>query len=594
MSNAFSMLSTADLEALQAGDMSKVSTQGLQMLAKAPAKQPDYNPTDDMSGFDRFAAGAGKFLTDQARGIGQRVGLVSDANVAESRSRDAALMKTTGGQAGNLFGAMATFLPTAMIPGANTLTGAAAIGAATGFLQPSLSTKESITNTALGGLAAPAAMGLVRGGQAVSQGAKGLLEPLTKGGQERIAQRVLQSSATDPVKAAQFASSAKEIVPGSKPTLAQVARDPGLAQLERTMLNNPEYAPALSQRFGAQRAARLDAVQNVAGKGDYYDLIKQGRKVFADEDYGKAIAQGFDQDMAKVMQPQIESLMQRPSIKAAQSDAVRLAAESGKTLDNFGSVEGMDWIKKALDNQISKASIPGSSIGKADLAALTQTKNDLMLTIEQIAPAYKAANQNYAAMSRQVNGMEVARDLLGKLNKPGSKYAQPGTAKEMGDAYSTELAKSIDSVKKATGMNKGLADVMPTRDIYSLENVARDLGRKSAAENMGRATGSNTVQNMASQNMLRRILGPTGMPESWAESTMLQSLLSPVQIGSKLSGADKKILDRITQGLLDPTDGLGLLTAPALNPGQGLLGVANQRYLPGAGLLAATRERENR
>jgi hypothetical protein len=519
------------------------------------------DPTEGMSAFDRGAAGAGKAIVDTVRGAGQWLGLTDRADVAESRKRDAALMNTTAGMVGNIGGNLALLAPTAFAPGAATLPGAAVIGAISGALQPSVSTKETLQNTALSAALAPASIMAVRGAQGLYQGAKGLVEPLTRSGQDRIAARVLQSSATDPARAAQMAGRSRELVPGSRPTLAQVAQDPGLAQLERTILNNPEYAPALQARLGNQRAARLEAVKNVAGRGDYYDDIKAGRALFAGEDYGRAMAEGVDQQMAKAIAPQIESLMGRPSIQSAQRDAIRLARESGVELTDFGSLQGMDWLKKALDNQISRAATPGSSIGKADLKALVQTKNDLMQTLEQIAPAYKTANDNFAQMSKQVNSMDVARDLMGRLNKPGSEYMQNGTGKEMGDAYMRALSLSKDSVKKATGMKGAIDDVMNPADIAALENVARDIGRKTFAENAGKATGSNTAQNLASQNMLRRMLGPTGLPESWAESTMLQSLLSPVQGASRFVGADQRIMNRLAQAMLDPLDGVGMLTA---------------------------------
>jgi len=519
------------------------------------------DPTEGMSAFDRGAAGAGKAIVDTVRGAGQWLGLTDRADVAEARKRDAALMNTTAGIVGNIGGNLALLAPTAFAPGAATLPGAAVIGAISGALQPSVSTKETLQNTALSAALAPASIMAVRGAQGLYQGAKGLVEPLTRSGQDRIAARVLQSSATDPARAAQMAGRSRELVPGSRPTLAQVAQDPGLAQLERTILNNPEYAPALQARLGNQRAARLEAVKNVAGRGDYYDDIKAGRALFAGEDYGRAMAEGVDQQMAKAIAPQIESLMGRPSIQSAQRDAIRLARESGVELTDFGSLQGMDWLKKALDNQISRAATPGSSIGKADLKALVQTKNDLMQTLEQIAPAYKTANDNFAQMSKQVNSMDVARDLMGRLNKPGSEYMQNGTGKEMGDAYMRALSLSKDSVKKATGMKGAIDDVMNPADIAALENVARDIGRKTFADNAGKATGSNTAQNLASQNMLRRMLGPTGLPESWAESTMLQSLLSPVQGASRFVGADQRIMNRLAQSMLDPLDGVGMLTA---------------------------------
>lgn len=547
-------------------------------MAKAPEKAPD--PTDGMSGLDKVRAGFGKAFSDLGQGVGQMVGLTSREDVAETRKRDAALMNTGGGLGGNIAGNLAALLPTAFIPGAATLPGAAMIGVGSGLMQPSTSTSETLMNAGIGGVASPAAILAGRGAVAAYQGGKALVEPLTKAGQERIAATVLQSSATNPSRAAANAAKAKALVPGSQPTLAQIADDPGLAQLERTLLNNPEYAPALQQRFANQRTARLGQVKNVAGTDDYYDAIKEGRSIFAKQDYDQAIQAGVDPKMAKAMAPQLQSLMERPSIQAAQRDAVRLAKESGVELSDTTSLQGLDWVKKALDNKISTASQPGSSLGKEDLRALVQTKSDLMATLEQIAPAYKQANDAYAGMSRQINSMDVARNLNRTLQRPGSEYAG-NSAKEMGQRFGEELSKAKDSVKKATGMNKALDDVMNTRDIAALESVARDYGRKAFAENAGRATGSNTVQNMASQNMLRRILGPTGLPETWAESTMLQTMLSPVQAGSKLLGADKRIMDRIAMGLLDPNDAAVLLGLPPPVT-RGLLGSPVQRVLPGA------------
>lgn len=550
---------------------------------------PAADPTRDMTGVERSVSGMGKALADIGRGVGQTVGLVDRKDVAESRKRDAPLMRTSEGFWGNIAGNVGALTGTALIPGASTLQGATMIGAGTGFLQPSTSTGETLLNTGIGGLAAPVANALVRGGVAAYQGGKALIEPLTRSGQERIAAQVLQASATNPAAAAAAAQGARPLVPGSKPTLAQAAGDPGLAQLERTILNNPEYAPALQQRFAQQRAARMDAVQNVAGRGSYYDDIVDGRRVFANEDYAKAIKEGVDPKMAKAMGPQIQSLMERPSIQQAQKDAIRLAKENGVSLAESptGSLEGLDWVKKALDNRISTASMPGSSIGKEELRALVQTKNDLMATLEQISPAYKQANDSYAAMSRQINSMDVARDLHKQLQKPGSEYLG-NSAREMGNDYARRLSQSVDSVKKATGQNRALADVMNTRDIAALENVARDFGRKSFAENAGKATGSNTVQNMASQNMLRRMLGPAGLPQEWAETQALQTLLAPIQGASKLTGADRRIMDRIAASLLDPEDAANLLLVnPELR--HGLLAMPQQRYIPAitSGLLAS-------
>lgn len=537
--------------------------------------------TDGMSSIDKFAAGVGKSVYDTARGIGQAVGVVDRGDVAESRKLDADLNNTTAGSVGQFVGDVATTVPLAFVPGANTVKGASLIGSAYGLLRPSASTEETVKNTAFGGAAGGGSILAGRALAAGYQGATGLLRPLTKSGQQEIAAEVLQRSATAPAKAAANIAKARPLVPGSAPTVAQIADDPGLAQLERSLINNPETAGPLQQVYSAQRAAREKAVSNVAGSPHYRGLIEEGRDVFARQDFADAFAQGIDQNMAKALKPQIDSLMRRPSMLRAQSVAKRLAAEQDQALTDFGSLEGMDWLKKALDNQISKASQPGSSIGKADLRALVQTKDDLMKTLEQIAPAYKVANDNFAKMSRQVNAQDVAAHLQGSLYK----NAQYGAGNELGSTYRNELAKAVESIKKPTGMNMELADVMPTQDIAALESVARDLVRKEAAQNLGKASGSPTMQNMLSQNLLQRIAGPLGVPESFAQNALAQTLARPY--GFAVAAGQQPINTILAEAMTNPALANQLLSlAPAASSKLGRAALGAERFLPVPGLLA--------
>lgn len=99
-------------------------------------------------------AGAGKAFTDIGRRAGQAVGSVSATDIDESRRLDAELMSTKAGLAGNIGGNVAMFAPTAFIPGANTVTGAALTGAASGLVQPTgtgdSTAKNILAGTALG------------------------------------------------------------------------------------------------------------------------------------------------------------------------------------------------------------------------------------------------------------------------------------------------------------------------------------------------------------------------------------------------------------------------------------------------------------
>lgn len=117
-----------------------------------------FDPTEGMSGTDKFLAGAGKAFYDIGRGVGQMTGAVSREEVDESRRLDAPLMRTGAGRFGNVVGGVAAFAPTAFIPGANTAAGAGLIGGAMGAAQPVGVDDSRLANAALGA-------GLGAGGQ---------------------------------------------------------------------------------------------------------------------------------------------------------------------------------------------------------------------------------------------------------------------------------------------------------------------------------------------------------------------------------------------------------------------------------------------
>lgn len=479
------------------------------------------------------SAGAGGVVGNALR-LGSRIPVVGNA---------LAKLATTTGSAGMTAGPGGG-VATNML--ARVAGGSLAGGAQAGLIDPNLAG----TGAVIGGVAGPAISLAGKVGGGVVGGARAIRDTVTQGGQQRIAENILRLSATNPEAAAAALARAKPLVPGSTPTAGQAAVDPGIAQLERTLVNNPATAPGLQTRYAQQRAARGAAIDEVAAtgpnSGSYYDDINEGRAIFAKEDYDAARKAGIDPEIAASMEAEIASLMGRPSIKAASAEAKRLAAETGEEITDMGSVQGMDWLRKALSNQISKAKASGAT---EDVRAMTQTYQDLGSTLEQIAPKYAEANRNYAAMSKQINSMDVARDLEKRYTPAAAEYGQ--SAQESGAAYMKALKAAQDSVKKSTGREQDLGDVMSTADIYKLENVARDLARKQYSQEAGRAVGSPTAQNLISQNFIQQIMEGAGLPASAAmESTLLNTMLRPLQFAGRL--AEPKVNNRLAELILDP------------------------------------------
>lgn len=160
------------------------------------------NPAEGMSGTAKFLSGAGKAMTDIGRGAGQllregietiappeqtisglvsgqrpssfadTLGLPTQQDIDLSKQRDAPLMETGAGTAGNITGAVATALPAMLIPGANSVAGAATLGTIQGALMPTATGESRTQNMAFGGVGGA-------GGQLAAKGLSRALNPQT-------------------------------------------------------------------------------------------------------------------------------------------------------------------------------------------------------------------------------------------------------------------------------------------------------------------------------------------------------------------------------------------------------------------------------
>jgi hypothetical protein len=102
------------------------------------------------SAVENFLAGAGKFFVDRGRGISQLFGADNQDEIDRAAERDAPLLDTGAGVAGNVVGGVAATLPLAFIPGVNTVAGAGLAGAGVGLTEPVRTGGSRGLNTALG------------------------------------------------------------------------------------------------------------------------------------------------------------------------------------------------------------------------------------------------------------------------------------------------------------------------------------------------------------------------------------------------------------------------------------------------------------
>jgi hypothetical protein len=179
--------------------------------------------------------GVGGVLGNAARAAGASPAVVSALNTAGFRTGLAPT--TVAGQAGSL----------ALRTGAGAATGAA--GAA--MVNP----EDAGTGAAIGAVLPGALQGLA----ATGRGAANAL----KSGKTRATERLANALGPDAVRQASALAAARELVPGSQPTVAQVLRTPQAGILER-VVSDSAGGVALKERYAAQNAARLAALDRVA------------------------------------------------------------------------------------------------------------------------------------------------------------------------------------------------------------------------------------------------------------------------------------------------------------------------------------------
>lgn len=576
---------------------------------KAIAKQRGevVDPTAEMGTGSRFAAGLGKSVVDTGRGIGQLFGLVSGQDVKNAREQDAPLMNTGAGLAGDVLGTVGTTIaPGGLLKAAGGIATAAkapiagqalssmgntlmipktvgqglGVGAGLGFIQPATNLGDRAVNTgigAVGGAAVPAV-------SAAYSGAKAAAEPFYDAGQQRILGRVLNRAAGDDA-ASVLANlkGAKELVPGSMPTAGQAANNAGIAALERTAVAiDPTVTTAYAKRTAGQNQARVKVLEDMAGTDGARAFFASERGATADDLYRQAYEKGVDitrdattgafKSKAEIagVKGEITKLLKRPAIQEAVEDARKLAANEGVRMDDFsGSVKGLDYVKRALDDKISKAS--GN-----EQRVLVDLKSRLLTTIDKLSPDYAAARSVFQDMSKPINEMDVAGAIAKRSIRPLDSTLMPNQfARVLND----------DTARAATGFNKAtLENTMSPENLRLLNAIKDDLMRAEFAKNAGRGVGSDTVQKLAYSNLLEGAGVPTWL-QSFGPAQMAGNVAS--RAGDAVYGrANRELASRLAQGLLTPTEAAQFMEAAARTQQPGLLGNSARGLLTPAGLAA--------
>lgn len=588
----------------------------LRRLAELEAKPRMLSdPTAGASWIDRMLMGMGTAGTELSQGFRQLFNVGDQKKLAEeiarSRKIDAPFKQGVAGTAGNIIGKVVPAVAASMVPGAGTVLGGAMIGGGMGLLEPSLSDAEAQKNVMFGG-AGGAGATLV--GRALPAVVGGLAAPFTRRGREGIVGKTLQRFAGDKADdVVQAASTAGAKTPGWQPTVAEASMNPGMAVLERGAASaDPLLAQAIAARALEQNAAALGAVQNIAGDSGRRAAAVTARESTAGPLYQQAQAMTVPADAS------LKKLMERPLFAQAMQRAKTLAANADDTfsiagkpaqstpsmiLDATGnpartvtaeavpaqlSGKGLHYLKMALDDMLDEGKRTG--LGGQQQRALKETIDQFGGWLEKNIPPYGQARQTYAQLSQPINEMDVGKALAEKLSPALMDFSPNVPGKITAQRYAQAVRNLDDLAQSATGFPGATASsAMSPGAMSTVRGVGEDLARRAIVQDMARGAGSNTAQNLASQNLMQQIFGPMGLPQSFAQSALAKTIAGPASMAFR-QGAEPEIQKLLARAMLDPQFAAQLL---ARNYGPGRITGGLQQLLPatgatGGGLLSAS------
>lgn len=520
----------------------------------AAAQQPEPVPrvTDSMSGLDRFRAGIGKALVDWGEGTAQAlvdqasrpIPLLADvfsgvnpqaaaqakdilltpqrklqAHIDERRAGDQDLMSTGAGMAGNVIGSLApiaaggiagtaaktpstvaAFLPKSI--GANALQ-----GAFLGTLQPVASGESRSLNAAFGGVAGGAITGALNKSGALLSRVAALLPAARRAAAESQAGRVIMDYAQDPnaLFRALTGQTAREIVPGSLPTTAELAGDIGLADLQKTLATAKvgRFDTLLNERHSANNAARTRLLTDVFGGADAAssDAIRTARDAAASRTL--APIEDIPVDVAPVKQG-LSELAQR--FGASRTVREALGDVSGE-LDRINTVGDAHLVRQTID-YLRSGRLDGRASAKLAAGQLGQVRDMLDDQMAASFPAWRQFLTDYSGASRQANQVDLGALLLGRSNSVRDVAENPvlnsGFLRAAGNL--DPLARRVNP-----GFKGATADAMldqPQKE--AVDAVRRDLERQLRTLDAGKTRGSDTATNIAGIDTLKDAVGEGG------------------------------------------------------------------------------------
>lgn len=361
-----------------------------------------------------------------------------------------------------------------------------------------------------------------------------------------------------------------ELVPGSRPTTAQVAPNPNIVAAEKALSENPAYKPLFDARTVSNNDARWSAVDQIAKTPTDVDAAIAARKAITSPMQDALLENGkpvpADGIIAKVKELANSPLGTRPAIGSAAKDMLATLQENVILDPVTGKATippaHLDAIRQNVKDYLAKHT-PDGKVGSQQQAAFEPVRGAIVDAIEGANPGYRDYLAQYARHSVPINTMEAGQSIVDNL---GMRAAGAGGAAQI------TLPGISGALKKATSGPYGIAPDAQA----ALESIQADIQRASISNSV-KSSGSDTSYNLKAPGWIGKQLygenfnGPAS-PVKWLGGAVgsyfgnLPGAAGGYLGASKLADfASSRVNKVLAEALLNPAKAQELLQPPITN-----------------------------